>query len=204
MPNPHLRFWATLRSLPEKFRRYLGAVGLFGMGDFTHALLILAATQLLTPRWGVVKAAQIAGLLYVGRNILQVIVSYPVGVLADRFGHVRVLVVGYAFGVLTAATIASAFLLPRENVFPALVLTFGFAGVCLAIQEALEASTTAEFVGPEIRGVGYGMLGAVNGVGDLVSSTVVGVIWTVASPVAAFAAAGAVMLAGIVAMSRRT
>lgn len=85
-PNPALKFFSTLRGLPDTFKRYLGAVGIFGIGDFSHSLLILAATQLLTPSMGVLKAAQIAGLLYVWRNIVQVALSYPIGVLADRFG----------------------------------------------------------------------------------------------------------------------
>jgi len=40
-PNPSLKFLATLRGLPARFKRYLVAVGLFGLGDFSHSLLIL-------------------------------------------------------------------------------------------------------------------------------------------------------------------
>jgi len=57
--NPALKFFSTLRSLPHQFKRYLGAVGIFGAGDFSHSLLILAATQLLTASMGVVHAAQV-------------------------------------------------------------------------------------------------------------------------------------------------
>jgi len=41
-----------LKQMPPRFRRYLLGVGLFGAGDFAHTMLILAATQLLTPSWG--------------------------------------------------------------------------------------------------------------------------------------------------------
>jgi predicted MFS family arabinose efflux permease len=75
-PNPALKFFSTLRGLPARFKRYLAAVGIFGIGDFSHSLLILAATQLLTPTMGVVEAAQVAGLLYVWRNVVQVATSY--------------------------------------------------------------------------------------------------------------------------------
>ena len=93
-PNPALRFFHSIRNLPTRFKRYLGAVGLFGIGDFSHSLLILAATSLLTPSLGVVKAAQVAGLLYVWRNVVQVAMSYPVGAMADRLGHLPMLVGG--------------------------------------------------------------------------------------------------------------
>ena len=70
--NPALRYFRSLRGLPTRFVRYLGAVGVFGLGDFSHSLLILAATQLLTGSMGVVRAAQVAGVLYVCRNLVQV------------------------------------------------------------------------------------------------------------------------------------
>jgi Arabinose efflux permease len=114
-PNPALRFFRSLRALPTSFRRYLGAVGIFGIGDFSHSLLILAATTLLTPRLGTIEAAQVAGLLYVWRNVVQVAVSYPAGAAADRIGHQPVLIVGYVLGALTSALTALAFWLRVDS-----------------------------------------------------------------------------------------
>jgi len=45
-------------------------------------------------------------------------------------------------------------------------------------------------------------MGSVNGIGDLAASVIIGVLWTVVSPVAAFAYAAAVMLAGTVLVYR--
>jgi MFS family permease len=134
-PNPALKFFSTLRGLPTRFKRYLGAVGLFGIGDFSHSLLILAATTLLTASMGVIHAAQVAGLLYVWRNIVQVVVSYPVGVIADRLGHLPVLVSGYVLGVLTAALTALAFWFGIDSVV-LLGGIFFIAGLYIAVQEA--------------------------------------------------------------------
>jgi hypothetical protein len=36
-PNPTLKFLSTLKGLPARFKRYLGAVGCFGMGEFCTA-----------------------------------------------------------------------------------------------------------------------------------------------------------------------
>jgi predicted MFS family arabinose efflux permease len=65
-----VRFWGAVGELPKPYTRFLRGVGLFGLGDFSPTLLILAATQLLSPAYGAVHAAQIAGLLYVLRNIV--------------------------------------------------------------------------------------------------------------------------------------
>ena len=198
-PNPTLNFVSTLRGLPSCFKRYLGAVGIFGIGDFSHSLLILAATQWLTPSLGVVKAAQIAGLCYVGRNAVQVLASYPVGVLADRFGARRILGFGYVLGVLTAAATALMFFLATENLW-LIGVVFVLAGLYMAVQEALEATVTAELVSPEIRATGFGALATVNGTAKFISSAAVGILWTAVSPVFGFGLAAVFMAAGTIAL----
>ncbi len=200
-PNPHLRFGKTLKNLPRPFRRYLVAVFLFGMGDFSHLLLILAATQMLTPRFGVIEAAQIAGLLYVGRNVVQVIASVPIGAVADRSGHRQVLVGGYVCGSAMVVLLIVAFVSGADSLL-LLGAIFFLAGLCIAVQEALEAAVTADLVPQEIRSTSYGILGAVNGVGDLFSSIAVGLLWTLVSPAAGFALALAFLLTGTAAMAR--
>ncbi|MBM3944100.1 MAG: MFS transporter [SAR202 cluster bacterium] len=200
-PNPALQFVAALRGLPARFKRYLGAVGLFGMGDFSHSLLILAATQLLSPSMGVVRAAQVAGLLYVLRNVVQLLTAYPVGALADRYGARRILVFGYMCGVLTAVLTVAAFAFHAANPLM-LGAIFVAAGLYMAVQEALEATVTADLVDADARGVGYGALGTVNGGAKFISSTGVGLLWTGFSPLVGFGAAAALMAAGTVAMRR--
>lgn len=199
--NPALKFFSTVRGLPARFKRYLGAVGIFGVGDFSHSLLILAATALLTAKFGVVKAAQVAGLLYVWRNVVQVLVSYPIGYLADRVGHARVLVVGYVLGTLTAALTAIAFWLGVDSV-PLLAGIFLVAGLYVAVQEALESTVTAEMVAPDKLALSYGALGTVNGIAKFISSAAVGVVWSAVSPVAGFSLAAALMAVGTLALSR--
>jgi MFS family permease len=200
-PNPALQFFRALRGLPSRFKRYLGAVGLFGIGDFSHSLLILAATQLLTSSMGVVQAAQMAGMLYVWRNIVQVIMSYPVGMLADRYGSLPVLNVGYALGVLTAIMTAMAFWFRIDS--PVLLgAVFFIAGLYMAVQEALESTVTAGMVSQGMLAMSYGALGTVNGTSKFVSSTVVGVLWTVVSPVFGFGLAAVLMAAGTMALLR--
>ncbi len=200
-PNPALRFFSSLRGLPQRFKRYLAAVGVFGIGDFSHSLLILAATALLTPRLGVVQAAQIAGLLYVGRNVVQVVASYPVGALADRVGHLPLLVVGYALGAATAVLAALAFWL-RADSLPLLIAVFAVAGLYVAVQETLESTVAAEQVPADRLVMSYGALGTVNGVAKFLSSASVGVVWSAVSPVLAFALAAVLMAAGTWALWR--
>ncbi|MEJ2008054.1 MAG: MFS transporter [Acidobacteriota bacterium] len=197
----HRKFFAALRQLPKSYRRFLAGVGVFGMGDFAHTLMILAATQLLLPAHGMAHAAEIAALLYVGHNIVYAAASYPVGALSDRLGRRGLLAVGYLVGALTAAGLVAAFAW-RLATIPYLLFLFAVGGLYMAFGEALEGTITADLVVPDVRGTAYGLLGSVNGVGDVIASVLVGGLWTLISPAAAFSYSAAAMLAGAVLVFR--
>ena len=63
-PQPHLRMMSSLNELPQNFRQYVLSVGVFGLGNFAHTLLILRAVTLLTPNWGSAAAGRIGIGLY--------------------------------------------------------------------------------------------------------------------------------------------
>lgn len=195
------RFWAAVRTLPKPFIRFLTGVGVFGMGDFAHTLMILAAAQLLAHRHSLVHAAEIAALLYVVHNVVYAGASYPIGALSDKVGRRGLLTLGYLVGALTAGGLAVAFL---ENwASPAfLALLFALGGVYIAAEDTLEGAMTADLITAETRGTAFGVTAAVNGVGDFVASTLTGVLWTVFSPAVAFGYASAMMLAGAAVIHR--
>ncbi len=195
------KFWTTVAYLPRAFRRFLWGAGVFGIGDFSHTLMILAATQLLSPLHGVAHAAQIAGLLYVVHNVFYAGASYPVGALSDRWGRRGLLSIGYMAGALTAAGLGAAFFWKLASV-PFFALVFALGGTCLAAVDSLEGALTADFVAQDVRGTAYGVKGTVNGVGDLVASVAVGALWTALSPVVAFTYAAVMMLVGGVVIYR--
>ena len=190
-PVPHISFGERLRMLPPSFQKFLVAVGLFGAGDFAHTLLILLATQKLTPELGAPKAASIAVGLYVLHNVFYAGFAFIGGWLADRFRKNIVLAAGYA---LAAIMVLAIIFLPLT------VWSFGaifiLGGVYVAIEETLEDSFCAELVDEEHHGMAFGTLATVNGVGDFVSSVVVGTLWTWAGTTAAFAYSGFLFIAG--------
>jgi len=194
-PKPWLNFLKSIGQLPPEFKRLLLAVGLFGSGDFSPALLILAAATLLRPEQGAVRAAQTAAMLYVVRNIVYAAAAYPIGWLADRQNKTPLLAAGYFCGALTAALTALMFKTGAHSL-TALTGIFVIAGIFAAAQDTLEKAIPPDLTDASIRGTVYGTLGAVNGAGDLISSALVGTLWSIVSPEAAFTAAGALMLAG--------
>lgn len=170
---PHVSFGERLRLLPPSFRQFLVAVGLFGAGNFAHTLLILLATQKLTPDLGAAKAASIAVALYVLHNAFYAGFAFIAGGLADRFPKHLVLATAYALAALM--TLAIIFL---PLTVWALGVIFILGGVYVAIEETLEDSFSAELVDQEHHGMAFGTLATVNGVGDFLSSIIVGTLWT--------------------------
>jgi len=182
-----LHLFASIKNLPVNFRFFLIAVGVFGLGNFADSMLILRATEIMTPTKGAAVATGLAILLYTFHNISYAAFSFPIGVLADKIGKRALLSIGYFLtGVVSLGFILNVASLSY------LVPLFLIAGIAIAITDALERAIAADLLPENLRGTGYGTLATVNGIGDFASSAVVGLLWTSVSPLAGFGY-GAVM-----------
>jgi MFS family permease len=199
-PQPAMKLGASIRRLPQRFRRFLLAVGIFGSGDYSPTLLTLAAAALLRGAHGPVRAAQLAALLYVIRNAIYASVSFPIGWIADRRRKPPLLAAGYLCAAMVAGLAAVLFARGSAG-FGTLAAVFVIAGIFAAAQDTLEGAIPPDLTSAESRGTVYGTLGAVNGIGDLIASGLVGTLWTTVSPVAAFGAAAMLMLVGTLMMA---
>ena len=195
-PNHGLRFWQTLRSMPQDYRRFLLAVTLFGMADFAPTLMILRATTVLEPQFGILGAARLAALLYTLRNIVYAVASFPIGALSHKFSRTRYLAAGYAVAFITF--LGFTFVVPSVLWF---VIFFSLAGVFIAWEDTIEGVAVRDYVRTEIAGTAYGALGVANGIGDFASSIIVGALWAAFSPMLGFGYAALVGLAGAIVMA---
>jgi MFS family permease len=177
-----LSFLHGLRSLPGHFKQFLLGVGVFGSGDFSHTLLILYATRLLSPAHGAARAASLAVGLYTLHNVFYAGSAYASGWISDHVPRRKaILAAGYALAGATAI-----FLTTTPASLWLLAALFILAGIYVGTEEALEDSLAAELVSKEQHGMAFGTLAAVNAVGDLLSSLVVGFLWSAISAKAAF------------------
>ncbi|HVU24742.1 MAG TPA: MFS transporter [Opitutus sp.] len=184
-------FREGLRTLPAAYRKFLVAVGVFGAGDFAHTLLILLATQRLAPLVGAGRAGAIAVALYVAHNVFYAAFAFLAGRLADRWPKPALLAGGYAVGAIMAVAIV---VLPPGGW--TLAFVFACGGICVGVEETLEDSLCAELVPEAQHGMAFGVLATVNGVGDFLSSVIVGALWSAFGTGAAFGYAAALALAG--------
>jgi len=190
-PVAHVSFGERLRLLPATYRRFLAAAGLFGAGGFSHTMLILLATQQLTPQFGAAKAASAAVALYILHNIFYAAFCYSGGWLGDRFAKKWLLAIGYALGAIMAVCIMAV-----PGSLWNLSLIFVLGGMSVPLAETLEDSYCAELVEEKHQGMAFGVLATVNGIGDFLSSIVVGLLWSGVGTSAAFAYSAVLSVTG--------
>jgi MFS family permease len=196
--KPQQSFLGGVRALPVPFRRLLFGVGIFGAGDFSHTLLILYASRMLSPIHGAARAASIAVGLYTLHNVFYAGSAYLSGWLSDHVRHrKRVLAAGYALATVTAVLLCFA----TQSLWM-LAMIFMLAGLYVGTEEALEDSLAAELVPKEQHGMAFGTLAAVNAGGDFVSSIFIGFLWSAVSIQAAFGVSAILFFIGAVLILR--
>lgn len=166
-------------------------VVLFEFGNVATTLLILRATQLLTSGGrSVAAAASLAILIYAAHNAFGAVVALIGGRWIDAAGPRVVFGAGAAVYVLAYAGFAIG-----PHAWWWLLVAFTLAGSGIGFAETAESTLVARLLPEGLRGSGFGVLGGVQAVGDLVSTVVVGVLYTVVSPTVGFAYAACWMLA---------
>jgi MFS family permease len=187
-----------VRDLPAPFRRFLLGVGVFGAGDFSHSLLILYASRMLAPEYGLARAASIAVVLYTVHNVFSAGSAYVSGWLSDHIPQRKIVLAGgYALAGITAILLCTG-----KHSLWLLGVIFVLAGLYVGTEDALEDSVAAELVPKEQHGMAFGTLAAVNAVGDFLSSSLVGFLWSAVSVQAAFATSTILFFAGAILILR--
>lgn len=184
-------FLRSFRGFDRAYKEFLTGVGLFGIGDFADTFYILYATTILTPKLSTAQAASLSVGFYVLHNVFYASWSYGGGWLADHANRRLLLTCGYV-----CAALAAVCMLVGVDSYIGLALMFALGGTGVGIYEAVEDTIAAELLPREIRGSGFGLLAVVTGLGDFVSSLLVGYVWSVSGVRAAMGCAIVPMLAG--------
>lgn len=184
---------SSMAGLPSKFKQFLSAVLVFGIADFSHTLLIAFAIVSLTPSLGFTYATAAGAGLYVIRNVVYAVASYPFGAIGDRVGRWNMLIAGYVIAVFTYI----GFILAPPDLL-AYAILFALCGVFIAAEDTLESAVAAELIEDRSRGLGFGALATMNGIGDLISSILIGFLWAFVGYSAGFMVAAVIAALGTV------
>jgi MFS family permease len=156
----------------------------FSLANSSDTFLLLRAGQLGLAPWEVV-------LVYALFSFVYTAVSYPAGVISDRFGRWRVIAVGWVIyaGVYFGLTQATAM-----AVWPLLAVY----GVYIALTDGVGKALLADHVPRERRGFAIGLFYMASGATTLVSSVIAGVLWDRVGPASPFWFGGIAAIAALV------
>jgi MFS family permease len=177
----HEAFRLKFREALSGLERVMPGIGAFELGNVAATLMILRATELLTPTRGMETATSLALWLYVGYNGAATLASVPAGRVADRRRGVNVMMAGVALFAIAYVGLAVA-----GPTFWLLAVWFITAGIAIGCVETAENSTVALLAPATARGSAFGLLAAAQSFGNLAASGVAGMLWTLFSPTVAF------------------
>jgi MFS family permease len=152
------------KDFPAKYYLFLGIVFIFTLGNSTDALLMVKANEVG------VKVALIP-LVYLVTNLVSVLVSIPVGSLADRIGKEKILITGfliyavvyYGFGVTTSTR--------------AILALFALYGLYSAATDGIQKAFISDMIDKNKKGTGLGIYNALLGITLLPASLIAGTLY---------------------------
>jgi len=174
-----------LSGFGRDFKMLFLVVVVFMLGNSSDAFLLLRAQKLG------VKVVMIP-LIWMVFNIVYSIVSTPGGMLSDRIGRKKTLLVGF----FLYALIYLGFAFAHRQVF--IWLLFAAYGVFYGLTQGVLSAYVADLSPPKMKGTAFGIFQTADGVSKLLASVIFGVMWQLIGPGAAFLfGAAAAAVAGV-------
>jgi len=151
--------------LKGNFSWLLVIVGIFSLGAFNFSFVLINAQEA-----GIV--ASFIPLIYAAVNVAHVTIAIPAGVLSDRIGKEKVMILGYS--VFLSSVMLILFLpISGFNAF----LVAMFYGLYFGIIETVQRALIPEYVDRNLIGTAYGIYYLIVGSAFFVSNAVVGSLW---------------------------
>lgn len=182
--RPHL----TLRGLGRDYRALMLVVALFMLGNSSDAFLLLRARSLG-------MQAYLIPLLWMAFNLVYSVAAVPCGMLSDRIGRKKPLLIGF----ILYGFIYVGFGFAHRLVYVWLLM--GAYGVFYGLTHGVMSAYVADLAPPGMKGTAFGVYHTTDGISRLLASVIFGLIWqssgTYGPSAAFFFGAGMAVLAGI-------
>ena len=173
VPISRAPFTFSLHGFDPGFLRFMVVIGLFSLGNSSNAFLILKAEQVgMSGGW--------ISAVYLAFNAVYAVMSMPAGMVADRLGRRRIVIVG--FGIFACVYAGVALATTRWHMAGLFVL-YGFY---MGLTDGVQRAYLATLVPDHRKATGFGLYHMVVGVAILPASVVAGALWDHIGPAAPF------------------
>ena len=180
------RFRLSWSGLSPAFQRFVVVSGVFSLGHFPAAFLVLRCREL-----GV--SMEMVTLVYLLYNLVYSLAALPAGRISDKVGRRKTLI--FAYFLFAAVFAGGAF---AQEWWHGVLVFMGY-GIFQGIYEGGHRAFCADLEPSERRASSYGVLHAVIGGATLPAGLIAGALWTWAGAAAAFVFASLLALcAGVI------
>ena len=172
-PTDRPAFTMSLTGFEPGFIIFIVAIGLFSLGNSSNAFLILKAEQVgMSGGW--ISTA------YLAFNAVYALISMPAGMVADRLGRRRIVIVGFGmFGCVYAGAALS-------NAPWHMAGLFVLYGCYMGLTDGVQRAYLATLIPDHRKATGFGLYHMVVGLAILPASAVAGLLWDHVGPAAPF------------------
>jgi len=167
----NLGFKISLKNLPINFKRYVLAATIFSLSTFTYMFFMLRSKNVFDNLFSSRLAAAIPILLYVWFNVIYALSSVPAGILSDKIGRKKTLIVGYFVYSFTCTGFSLA------NSLSAFIVLFAIYGLSFGLIEGNQRAFASDFVASNLSGTALGTLHTCVTLANLPAGIIAGLLW---------------------------
>ena len=141
-------------------------IGVFSLGAFNYSFVLLKSTDL-----GVEQ--NIVPIIYAMINITHTAIGIPAGILSDRIGKEKVVIIGFLLFVISALLM----LFSEQNNIIYIISIPLIYGLYVGISETVQRALVSKYVSKNNRGTAFGFYGLIIGICLLVGNVIFGLLW---------------------------
>lgn len=167
--NTNITFFSNLQILfieNKTFVYIIIILGIFSLGAFNYSFVLLKSSDL-----GVEQS--FIPIIYTIINITHTIIGIPSGILSDRIGKERVLIIGFLLFIISTIFM---YFSDKNNIIYVISIPLIY-GLYVGISETIQRALISKYVSQQNRGTAFGFYGLIVGVCLLIGNITFGFLW---------------------------
>jgi len=165
----NITFFSNLQILfieNKTFVYIIVILGIFSLGAFNYSFVLLKSSDL-----GVEQS--FIPIIYTIINVTHTIIGIPSGILSDRIGKERVLIIGFLLFIISTIFM---YFSDKNNIIYIISIPLIY-GLYVGISETIQRALISKYVSQQNRGTAFGFYGLIVGVCLLIGNITFGFLW---------------------------